>query len=226
MRITLSPVREPLVGSASSGQPAASASTRAGGPASSPATTTVRRSALTGSGEASGRAPGVIHGPPCGAPSSALPQPSPASGTSGSSNWRLRCTGPGRAPRRPVATAALRAASERQPTTCRRSASPEPACGAGTSAESRTALPKMPAWSVVWFAFVPRSRAGRSAVSRISGTPACDASSTAGCRFATAVPLVVTTATGRRLVRARPTARKPADRSSMRVCSRTRSRAA
>ena len=38
--------------------------------------------------------------------------------------------------------------------------------------------------------------------------------------------VVVTTTTGRRLVRARPTARKPADRSSMRVCSRTRSRAA
>src|SRR5205809_2765033 len=38
-----SPVRLPLVGSASSGQRARSASTRAGGPASSPATTTVRR---------------------------------------------------------------------------------------------------------------------------------------------------------------------------------------
>ncbi len=36
------PVREPLVGSASSGHPASWASTRAGGPASSPATTTVR----------------------------------------------------------------------------------------------------------------------------------------------------------------------------------------
>ena len=37
-----SPVRDPLLGSASSGQPARSASVRAGGPASSPATTTVR----------------------------------------------------------------------------------------------------------------------------------------------------------------------------------------
>ena len=60
------------------------------------------------------------------------------------------------------------------------------------------ASPKSRTWSVVWLAPVPRSRAGRSAVSATRGTPAWAASSTAGCRFAAAVRDVVTTAAGRR----------------------------
>ena len=54
--------------------------------------------------------------------------------------------------------------------------------------------PNMPDCSVVWLAPVPRSRAGRSAETTIRPTPAWMASRTAGCRFATAVPEVVTTA--------------------------------
>ena len=104
--------------------------------------------------------------------------------------------------------------------------------GAGTSTVSRTAPAKMPTWSVVWLAPVPRSSWGRSAVSRISGRPLWCASSTAGCRLATAVPEVVTTATGRGAcgwspapcadARTRPTARNAAERSSTRTCRRSR----
>ena len=57
--------------------------------------------------------------------------------------------------------------------------------------------PKMPTWSVVWLASVPRSRSGRSAVTATSGTPAWAASSMAGCRLATAVPDVQITAAAR-----------------------------
>ena len=81
--------------------------------------------------------------------------------------------------------------------------------------------PKIPTWSVVWFASVPRSRAGRSAVTTTSGTPACDASSIAGCRLATAVPDVHITAARLPPLQS-PSARNPAVRSSIRVCSRTR----
>ncbi len=79
---------------------------------------------------------------------------------------------------------------------------------------------------MVWEAPVSRSSGGRSAVSTISGTPAWLASSTAGCRFAAAVPEVHDTGTGRPERLARPSARKPADRSSMRTCRRSRPAAA
>ena len=77
----------------------------------------------------------------------------------------------------------------------------------------------MPTWSVVWLAPVPRSAAGRSAERTSSRSPAWDASRTAGWRLTTAVPDVVTTATGRWLPLARPSARKPAVRSSTRTWS-------
>ena len=95
--------------------------------------------------------------------------------------------------------------------------------GAARRRRSPTSGPKMPTWSVVWLAPVPRSRAGRSAVTTTSGTPAWAASSTAGCRFATAVPDVHITA-ARAPTLERPSARKPADRSSIRVCSGARGR--
>lgn len=41
---------------------------------------------------------------------------------------------------------------------------------------------------MVWLAPVSRSSPGRSAVRSSKGTPLCDASTTAGSRFATAVP--------------------------------------
>ena len=58
--------------------------------------------------------------------------------------------------------------------------------------------------SVVWLAPVPRSSCGRSAERTTSGTPVWWASSTAGCRLATAVPDVVMTGTGAPEPLARP----------------------
>jgi len=77
-------------------------------------------------------------------------------------------------------------------------------------------------WSTVWLAPVPRSSGGRSAVSSSSGTADSSASITAGWKFAAAVPDVHTTATGRPLALARPSAVNAADRSSIRTCSRIR----
>ena len=57
-------------------------------------------------------------------------------------------------------------------------------------------VPKIFTWSIVWCAPASRSSAGRSALTTITGTPAYDASTSDGSRLATAVPLVVTTATG------------------------------
>lgn len=57
-----------------------------------------------------------------------------------------------------------------------------------------------PTWSIVWLAPVSRSSAGRSAVSMSSGTLDCAASTTAGSKFATAVPEdVTTTASGQEM---------------------------
>src|SRR4029079_16876106 len=78
------------------------------------------------------------------------------------------------------------------------------------------------AWSVVWFAPVPCSSDGRSALTMINGTAAWLAWSTAGWTLATAVPDVVNTGTGRRVTLPRPRARKAAERSSTRTCSRRR----
>jgi len=246
------PARAPDDGSASSGQPAASASWRAAGPAPSPATTTVgtgprerRRRAAAGSTtagiaavSAGSGAPAAADHPPTGSTTlrpavDGVGQPSSSGdGTRGSRKARSRCTGPGVPVRAPVAAATALAASARRS----RSSSGRPV-GAGTSAASRTAEPNIPGCSVVWLAPVPRSSCGRSAVSSSSGTPAWCASRTAGCRFATAVPDVVTTATGRAIAGrpspgpvgtslqgealAIPRARNAASRSSTRTCSRS-----
>jgi hypothetical protein len=58
----------------------------------------------------------------------------------------------------------------------------------------RQALPLT--WSMVWLAPQSCSSPGRSAVSSSSGTPAWLASTTAGSRLATAVPLLVITTAG------------------------------
>ncbi len=57
----------------------------------------------------------------------------------------------------------------------------------------------------------------------INGSRLCEASKTAGCRLATAVPEVVITATGSPLALASPSAVNPALRSSVRMCNRSRS---
>src|ERR687890_662961 len=72
----------------------------------------------------------------------------------------------------------------------------------------------MSGWSMVWLAPVWRSSGGRSAVSRIMGTPSVEASTTAGKPFATAVPGVVIQAAGRPVARAYPRAAKAVPRSS------------
>src|SRR3954447_12349745 len=59
-----------------------------------------------------------------------------------------------------------------------------------------------------------RSSGGRSAVRTSSGTPASWASTTAGRYSAAAVPLVQASTTGRRVAFARPSAKKPPERSS------------
>ena len=224
------------LGSATTGQPRASASATAAvtdGAGASPSTTTVRagRSSATGPGGAGGTT--SVHGRPPGRPASdsghpvaagraastagqcssgrspaAAGQWSPGSGTSGSRRARFSCTGA------PAATA--RQIVERQYAFWPARISGVP------SSTNRAAEPNRPSWSTVWFAPTPRSSGGRSAVSASSGTPACAASSTAGCRFAAAVPDVVTTTTGRPDAFASPSARNPADRSSIRTCSRSR----
>jgi hypothetical protein len=75
---------------------------------------------------------------------------------------------------------------------------------------------------MVWLAPAPRSSGGRSAVSTSSGTPDSLASMTAGWKLAAAVPDVHTTAAGRRLAFAMPSAVYAALRSSIRTCSRIR----
>jgi hypothetical protein len=88
------------------------------------------------------------------------------------------------------------------------------ASGGGTSAKSRTNGPNKRSWSIVCGAPQSRSSPGRSAVSTISGTLAWLASTTAGRKFAAAVPEVQISTAGRRLHFARPRAKKPAARSS------------
>ncbi len=67
---------------------------------------------------------------------------------------------------------------------------------------------------MVWLAPQFRSRGGRSALSRISGTPASLASITAGYQCAGALPDVASSATGRPEARATPRAKNAALRSS------------
>ena len=88
--------------------------------------------------------------------------------------------------------------------------------------KNRSAGPNIRVWSTVWFAPTSRSRAAGPRSARSSGTPPWWASSTAGCRLATAVPDVVTTDGRPTAPLARPSARKPAVRSSIRTCSRSR----
>src|SRR5918997_1900311 len=72
----------------------------------------------------------------------------------------------------------------------------------------------MSGWSMVWLAPLCRSSGGRSAVSRIMGTPSVAASTTAGNPLATAVPEVVIQAAGRPAARAYPRAPNAVPRSS------------
>ena len=63
-----------------------------------------------------------------------------------------------------------------------------------TSMSTGTSQPKMPTWSVVWLALVPRSRAGRSAVTRPSGRRRATASRAPGAGWRRRCPDVHITA--------------------------------
>ncbi len=218
---TASADQAPDEGSATTGQCAPAANAAAASPtassATSPAMTSVRRSAAGSAAFA--RCPDATdaHGACSRRPASGSTHPRDVDGIRGSRNATLRCTGPGSSDSEPAAAASARLTSARQYATC-----PGRCSGAPTSRNRRTAVPYSPIWSVAWLAPTPRNSGGRSAVRTRRGTDACDASSTAGCRFAAAVPDVQTTATGRREAFASPRARNAAVRSSMRTCNRSR----
>ncbi len=172
--------------------PASPAITTVAGPRSR-TTTAAGRSALTCSGGAAGGRS--------------------ASPTNGSVKAALTCTGPGSRVRSPRAAAITRPSPARHRTG---SSSVLARCRSAT-----TWRPKMPTCSVVWFAPLPTRVAGRSAVTSTSGTPDNRASITEGMRLPSAVPDVTTTAAAP-VALARPRARKPATRSSVRVCRRSR----
>ena len=93
-------------------------------------------------------------------------------GISGSRNGTLRCTGP------PAPAAAIAHASR---AACAAIDGVDPgSSGQGRSRKKRACEPYSPIWSMVCDAPVLRSSGGRSAVSTTSGTPASDASTTAG----------------------------------------------
>ena len=129
----------------------------------------------------------------------------------------LSCTGPGAASRLPASAASggCRAAA----ISSRCSASVPVPSGGSTSTSARTKVLNIPGWRVVWLAPVPRSSGGRSALSTTTGTPAWEASITAGSSSPTAVPLVVSTPHGWPVERATPRAVNAASRSSIRTCT-------
>ena len=105
-----------------------------------------------------------------GTPRSTVPPPEPA----GRGAFRRRAPA---APRTAGSGAPGRAACRARPPATRATAAPPrpvlplgSLAGAAVSA-SRTASPKIPGWTTVWFAPVPSSCGGRSAVSTSSGTP-------------------------------------------------------
>ena len=157
------PAARPEDGSASSGQPLASARRARAGPAPSPATTTVGAPGLPGADATAvhgvgrravaaldddGHDPGQRAGSAglraarrtCVSPSSDGTGHGSSPGTSGSRNARSRCTGPGSPVRAPVA-AATRAGRERRRSRVLVAAGPT---GAGTSTASRTGAAEDP----------------------------------------------------------------------------------
>ena len=113
------------------------------------------------------------------------------SGPRGSLNWQLTCAAPPGTASPP--TAFLYASQIAVAAT--RAGAPSP--GGLRSTKCVANPPNIFTWSIVWFAPVPRSSCGRSAVRMIRGVPLSLASTAAGTRFAVAVPLLVMTAAGR-----------------------------
>ena len=162
-----------------------------------------------------------VHGCPSGRPlkgsgQSWSPSRPGRSGVSGSRKARLRWTGPAGPPALPAACPHAWQASDRQ-----YAAAPGRRSGTPASQNQRTAPPYSLTWSIAWLEPVLLSSGGRSAVSTSSGMPDSSASMTAGWKLAAAVPEVHSTATGRRLALARPSAANEADRSSILTCRRS-----
>mmetsp|Transcript_47577 Transcript_47577/g.110942 ORF Transcript_47577/g.110942 Transcript_47577/m.110942 type:complete len:231 (-) Transcript_47577:1487-2179(-) len=86
--------------------------------------------------------------------------------------------------------------------------------GAGKSFSHLTASPNSPGCTITWFAPVSRNSCGLSAVSNRIGIAAAAASTTAGSKFATALPEVTIMAVGAPAAFAHPSAWKQAPRSS------------
>ena len=215
--VTSPPAHAPDAGSARSGKPEVSDHCAARGEAPSPATmrpahasptTSSQRAGtrLAGStrvGRGTNEAGASSAGSGADPPSSPAPTRTPC-GVSGSLNATLIWTGPGVPVGAPRAAARAR---ESCPTRER-----EGSCGS-RSMLARAWTPKSPACAVACEAPTPRSSPGRSALRTRRGRRAWEASRTAGVSSATAVP-EVTMMAGRAPVRARPTAAKPALRSS------------
>src|SRR5690554_4807141 len=163
----------------------------------------------------------VLHGASPRRPSwskgygSASVRPSWNAATVGSRKARLSWTGPGRPPK-PRAAPRTWATVDRHHLGASGWGSPGP-----SSRAIRTNRPKMSRWSMAWLAPTPLSSGGRSAETTTSDTPELSASTTAGTRFATAVPDVVTTAAGRPVAFAHPRAWKAAERSSITMLNST-----
>ena len=130
---------------------------------------------------------------------------------SGSSNGRLRCTGPAGLPRQ-ACQARLARDSRLAPLSWAKPLGL--ACSSRRQQGARNS-----SWLTVWLAPRFLSRAGRSALSSSRGMAPRSASTTAGNRLATALPEVVTTAAGTPAARPKPRAKKAADRSSTAVNS-------
>ncbi len=129
-------------------------------------------------------------------------------GASGSRKGTSRCTGP---PGRATAAATARETTARR---CRNAAGARLGDGEAARRPGRSGR-RAPPCGMVWAAPKPCSSQGRSAVSATSGTPAAQASTSAGRRCAPALPEVTSDARpGWPDSSARPRAKKPATRSS------------
>ena len=209
--VTPPPAHAPEAGSARRGKPEACDHCAARGEAPSPATMRPARAWPTTSShrEGAGSAGRTRVGRGTNEAGASSPGRPPslgagAWGVRGSRKATLSWTGPGAPVGAPVAAARAR---ESWPTR-----EGEGSCGS-RSTQARAWVLKRRAWSVAWEAPTPRSSPGRSALTTRRGRRAWEASRTAGVSSATAVPEVTITA-GSAPVRARPTAAKPAPRSS------------
>ena len=185
-------------GSASNGQPFASARRRASRPGVVPGDDDGRRPAAP-SRPADGSGAGATAGDRSRAATCVKPDGGRLGprrrgpGTSGSRNARLRWTGPGSPVRAPVAAASAR--DDRPAQVARLVRAPVGCRHVQAQPDGRTEQADLLGRS--GWRRCRAARAGGRRSARRAGSPLWCASRTAGCRLATAVPEVVTTTTGR-----------------------------